>query len=407
MRAGVIMTDVRTIIHLDLDAFFCAIEEQRDPSLRGKPFAVGGRPEGRGVVASASYTARRFGVRSALPMAQAIRMCPALLIVPPHFSDYRAASQQVMELLHALTPLVEQISIDEAFLDLSARAEPGIVLAHQLQALIRDSLGLSCSLGIATNKLVAKIATDVGKGMVRSGKMPFAICEVAPGTEAEFLSSLPTSALWGVGPKTEQRLAALGMHTIGDIAAWPADDLARRFGQHGEELAQRSRGVDSRPIVTERAAKSISQETTFAHDVADRQLLEQIIRQQAADIGHKLRRYDLLGTTVKLKIRWPDFSTPTRQITLPQPTDEDEVLADAALRLFRQIWPQGQLVRLIGVGVSGLGSPPRQLLLWDGPSPEEIARQARVQTALAAIQARFGSGMMRRASELDDPQATG
>jgi len=399
------MSSLRTIIHLDLDAFFCAVEEQRDPSLRGKPFAVGGRPESRGVVSSASYAARQFGVRSAMPMARAVRLCPDLLVVPSNFSAYRAASQQVMERLHRLTPLVAQISIDEAFLDVTALGEPGDVLAARLQATIRDDLALSCSLGVATNKLVAKIATDVGKSLVRSGKIPQAICVVPPGDEAAFLAPLPATALWGVGPKTAEKLSELGMHTIGDIAAWPAADLARRFGQHGDDLARRARGIDDRPIVTERATKSISQETTFARDVTDRALLERTLREQASEIAQKLRREDLMGTTIKLKIRWPDFTTPTRQLTLPQPTDEPEVITEAALRLFGQIWTSEQAVRLIGVGVSGLGAPPRQLSLWDvppAPTPEQLARQQRVEAALAAIQARFGVGAVRRASEMEE-----
>jgi DNA polymerase-4 len=399
------MTSVRRIIHLDLDAFFCAVEEQRDPTLRGRPFAVGGRPERRGVVASASYMARKFGVHSAMPMAQAARRCPELMIVPPNFAAYRAASQQVMARLHALTLLVEQISIDEAFLDVTALGEPGDMLAAQLQTTIRKELALSCSLGVATNKLVAKVATDVGKSLVRSGKMPQAICVVPPGDEAAFLAPLPTTALWGVGPRTAEKLTNLGIHTIGEIAAWPAADLARRFGQHGDDLGRRARGIDDRPIVTERAAKSISQETTFARDVTDRTTLEHTLHEQATTIAQKLRRDDLVGTTVKLKIRWPDFTTPTRQLTLAQPTDDGEEIAEAALRLFHQIWPGGQAVRLIGVGVSGLGAPSRQLSLWDtppAPTPEEIARQQRVQTALAAIQARFGVGAVRRASELGE-----
>jgi DNA polymerase IV len=400
------VTAVRTIIHLDLDAFFCAVEQQRDPTLHDKPFAVGGRPEHRGVVASASYAARQFGVRSAMPMAHAVRLCPDLQVVPPNFSAYRAASQQVMEQLHLLTPLVEQISIDEAFLDMTALAEPGDVLAARLQATIRDELSLSCSLGVASNKLVAKVATDVGKGLARSGKMPQAICVVPPGDEAAFLAPLPATALWGVGPRTAEKLAALGIHTIGDMAAWPAPDLARRFGQHGEDLARRARGIDDRPIVTERAAKSISQETTFARDVTDQAFLEQTLRAQATAIAQKLRRDDLMGTTVKLKIRWPDFTTPTRQMTLAQPTDEPEVIAEAALRLFDQIWTGEQAVRLIGVGISDLGSPPRQLSLWDipaAPTPEEQARRKRVETALAAIQARFGAGVVRRGNEVAEP----
>jgi DNA polymerase-4 len=398
------MTTTRTIIHVDLDQFFCAVEEQRDPTLRGTPFAVGGRPEGRGVVASASYAARAFGVRSAMPMAHAVRLCPELTVVRPNFPAYRAASQQVMERLHALTELVEQISIDEAFLDVSALGEAGEQVARRLQAAIRHELGLSCSIGVATNKLVAKIATDVGKGMARSGALPSAICVVPPCEEAAFLAPLPASALWGVGPKTADKLAGMGILTIGDIAAWPPEDLARRFGQHGEDLTRRARGQDDRPIVTERAAKSISQETTFAHDVRDRARLEQTLRAQAQEVAAKLQRKGLMGTAVKLKIRWPNFTTPTRQLTLAQPTDEAETIVEAALRLFNQIWPERQPVRLIGVGVSGLGTPPRQLSLWDAPTPEEQARQARLRAALAAVQARFGKDVARRASELGEEE---
>jgi DNA polymerase IV len=395
----------RTIIHLDLDAFFCAVEQQHDSSLAGKPFAVGGKPESRGVVSSASYAARRFGIHSAMPMAQAVRLCPELIVVRPNFPAYRAASREVMARLHALTPLVEQISIDEAFLDVTALGTPGDVLAAALQQTIRNELALSCSLGVATNKLVAKIATDVGKSLVRSGAMPQAICVVPPGDEAAFLAPLPTTALWGVGPKTAEKLAMLGIHTIGDIAAWPVADLQRRFGQHGEDLARRARGIDERPIVTERAAKSISQETTFARDVTEQATLERVLREQAAELAEKLRRNDIVASTVKLKIRWPDFTTPTRQLTLPQPTDEAAQIAEAALRLFRQIWTREQPVRLIGVGVSGLGSVPHQMSLWDAPfapTPAETARQARMQAALAAIQERFGAGVIRRASELGD-----
>jgi DNA polymerase IV len=338
-------------------------------------------------------------------MAHAVRLCPDLIVVRPNFPAYRAASKEVMARLHALTPLVEQISIDEAFLDASALHEDGHMLASQLQQTIRDELGLSCSLGVASNKLVAKIATDVGKSLVRSGAMPQAICVVPPGEEATFLAPLPTSALWGVGPKTAEKLARMGIHTIGEIAAWPPADLARRFGQHGEDLARRARGIDDRPIVTERAAKSISQETTFTSDVSDQATLERTLREQASALAEKLRREDVVASTVKLKIRWPDFTTPTRQLTLPQPTDDGAQIADAALRLFRQIWTHEQPVRLIGVGVSGFSSAPRQLSLWDAPAaptPVELARKQRMQAALAAIQQRFGAGVVRRASELGE-----
>jgi DNA polymerase-4 len=357
----------RTIIHLDLDAFFCAVEEQRDPALRGLPFAVGGTPERRGVVASCSYPARAFGVRSAMPMARAVTLCPDLVVLPPHFAAYRAASVQVMERLHALTPLVEQLSIDEAFLDVSDLAAPGDVLARQLQATIADELGLPCSLGVATNKLVAKIATGVGKRQARTEGTgyPNALYVVPPGEEAAFLAPLPAATLWGVGPKTAERLASLGIHTIGDLAAWPEADLVQRFGKHGADLARHARGIDERPVVTSRERKSISKEQTFARDVRDAARLRQTIREQAAAVATALQRKQVRGTTVKLKLRWADFTTLTRQATLPRATDQETPIVTAALRLLDQAWDGRRAVRLVGVGVSGFGERYEQLSLWE------------------------------------------
>lgn len=359
----------RTIIHLDLDAFFCAVEEQRDSSLAGRPFAVGGSAEGRGVIATCSYAARRFGVRSAMPTAKALRLCPRLMLLPPRFSAYSAASRGVMARLRALSPLVEQISIDEAFLDATGLPEPGAMIARRLQAAIREELGLPCSLGVATNKLVAKIATDVGKGAARSDGPPNAVQVVPPGEEAAFLAPLPVGALWGVGPKTAARLHELGMQTIGDIARWPEADLARRFGKMGAELSCRARGIDDRPLVTHRAAKSISKETTFAHDLRDEPALRAELESLARGVGEQLRRSGLRGSTVKLKLRWPDFTTLSRQAALRLPTDRDEAITAASQRLFDAVWASGRPVRLLGVGVSGLepaGVPRlRQLCLWD------------------------------------------
>jgi len=208
----------RQIIHLDLDAFYCAVEEQRDPSLQGKPFAVGGRPEGRGVVSSCSYAARKKGVRSAMPMARAIQLCPELVIVPPHFDLYRPASRRVMSKVRELSHLVEQISIDEAFIDVTELPEDAEILGRRLQTEIRDELRLPSSLGIATNKLVAKISNDVGKSKAKKGVPPNAITVVPPGKEAEFLAPLPVEMLWGVGPKTAERLALMNVKTIGELA---------------------------------------------------------------------------------------------------------------------------------------------------------------------------------------------
>ncbi|MBI4733060.1 MAG: DNA polymerase IV, partial [Chloroflexi bacterium] len=239
---------MRTILHLDLDAFFCAVEELHDPSLRGKAFAVGGRPEERGVVASCSYAARRFGVRSAMPTSRALRLCPELLIISHHRGDYGEMSEKVMECLHNLSPWVEQISIDEAFVDISGLGDPASV-AHKVQSEVRGGLGLPCSVGIASNKLVAKIATEVGKKSGRKGEAPNALTVVPPGTEAAFLDSLPADMLWGVGPKTGAKLAGYGVKTIGDLARRPEADLIRWFGVNGGEMWRHARGLDERPIV--------------------------------------------------------------------------------------------------------------------------------------------------------------
>jgi DNA polymerase-4 len=382
----------RTILHLDLDAFFCAVEELHDPSLRGKAFAVGGRPEERGVVASCSYAARKFGVHSAMPMSRALRICPGLLIVSHHFGNYGEMSEQVMERLHDLSPLVQQISIDEAFVDISDLHEPPELIAHRLQKRVNDELGLPCSVGVATNKLVAKIATEVGKKTAKKESPPNAVTVVPPGKESAFLDPLEASMLWGVGPKTSAKLAEIGIKTIGDIAHHPAQDLARRFGENGRDLARRARGVDESPVSSGHEIKSVSQETTFARDVRDDKQLADTVRKLSAQVGHRLRKAGIAGTTVKLKLRWPDFTTLTRQVTLTQPTDQDEEIYHLALDLMAKVRPIGKPVRLIGVGVSGLGAPLRQLELWDTGSE----KSHRLQEALDTVRARFGDKAIQR-----------
>jgi len=382
----------RTILHLDLDAFYCAVEENRDPGLRGKPFAVGGKPSERGVVSSCSYAARAFGVRSAMPMSRALRACPGLIIVSGHHRLYSEASKQVMELLNTVTPLVEQISIDEAFLDISDLSDSPDRIARGLQAGIRDELGLPSSIGIAPNKLVAKIATDVGKKSAAKGKPPFALTIVPSGKEAEFLSPLPAEMLWGVGPKTSARLSELGIHTIGDIARWPEAELVRLFGENGREMAKHAKGRDERPVVTEREIKSISQEVTFSRDVRDDKSIEKTLTDLSAQVGRRLRKNELAGTTIKLKIRWPDFTTLTRQVTLPGTTNQDSEIAKTALGLLRKIRKPGQAVRLIGVGVSGLGEPMRQLELWDTDSEKE----RKLQEVVDGLREKYGNHAIKR-----------
>lgn len=377
---------MHTIMHLDLDAYFCAVEELDDPSLQGKPFAVGGRPDQRGVVSSCSYASRALGIHSAMPMSLAIRRCPDLLIVDPRHSRYSEMSRQVMGRLHDLSPLVEQISIDEAFVDISELREPVEQTARRVQQEIWDDLGLPCSIGIAVNKLVAKIATETGKKAARGSGYPRAITVVAPGREAEFLAPLPAAMLWGVGKKTEAVLAGLGMHTIGDIARRPESDLIQHFGKNGYDLSRHARGIDDRPVVVEHEVKSISQEVTFGHDVSDDQVIDSTLKSLSARVAHTLRQDKLAGKTVKLKLRWPDFTTLTRQTTLPAPTDQENDIYETALALLRKIRSPGQAVRLIGVGISGLGVPVYQMELWDQSSE----KQRKLQVVLDELQEKFG-----------------
>jgi len=395
----------RTILHLDLDAFFCAVEELDDPTLRGKPFAVGGRPEERGVVASCSYAARAIGIHSAMPMGQALRLCPSLRIVAQQREKYSEMSQQVMARLKQLSPLVEQISIDEAFVDLSdlcsdskvgrsskiAAIDSATDLARQLQKQILDELRLPCSIGVASNKLVAKIATEVGKHAARGPSYPSALTAVPAGSEAEFLAPLPVSMLWGVGPKTEKRLSELGVHTIGQLAEMEAATLARLFGENGRELARHAQGRDERPVITEHTAKSISQEIPVARDLGDDKRLETTLKELSAEVGQNLRHERLAGTTIKLKLRWPDFTTLTRQTTLPAPTALDDEIYAAALKLLRQVREKGQAVRLLGVGVSHLGPPVRQMELWGQSEKTHKLRQV-----LDELQEKYGKQIIDR-----------
>lgn len=386
----------RVILHLDLDAFYCAVEEKYDPSLVGKAFAVGGDAQQRGVVASCSYPARVFGVRSAMPMSQALRLCPELLVISRRDDAYSRASKAVMALLHQLTPLVEQLSIDEAFLDVTGIQEPPDVIAHELQQKITDACGLPASIGVASNKLVAKIANNIGKARNNTPHPPRAIEVVPAGSEATFLAPLPIRELWGVGPKTADNLRSLGMHTIGDIAAQSQQKMLHHFGKHGYEMWQRANGIDTRPVETEREAKSISKEVTFTHDINEAGELKRTLRQLAEGVGRRLRTSNLAGATITLKLRWPDFTTITRQTTLPHATQDDALIVQTAVDLFEQHW-NGQYVRLIGVGISNFEAPQRQLAMWE---TAEDKRQRKLQATLDDLHQRFGDGTIKRGSNV-------
>ncbi len=317
------MAKTRKILHLDLDAFFCAVEEQLNPALRGQAIAVGGQPDERGVVASASYPARKYGVRSAMPMAQALRLCPQLIVVKPTRGVYSQRSRAVMAILRDTAPDVEPLSIDEAFLDVTILPEPIEEIARSLQARISDELDLPCSLGGATNKLLAKTANTVGKARQAGDDPPRAITIVPAGGEAAFLAPLPIQRLWGVGPKTAETLQNLGLTTVGDVTAWSEAALVARLGKLGADLWRRAQGIDFRPVHVARGAKSISKEVTFTEDIADGDELKLTLRRLADGVGRQARKTGLAGATVKIKLRLSDFATLSRQLTLDQPTDLD------------------------------------------------------------------------------------
>ena len=348
----------RWIIHADLDAFFASVEQLDNPELRGRPVVVGAPPQSRGVVAAASYEARAFGVRSAMPMATALRLCPEAVRVPPRFERYAEISRRVMEIFRHWTPLVEPVSLDEAFLDVTEAVESESssagrdveAIAGAIKARVRDEVGLTVSVGAASSRSVAKIASDLGK--------PDGLLVVPPGTERQFLAPLPVRSLWGVGPKTAERLASEQITTIGELAERPLEWARRLFGERGLYLLQMARGVDDSAVAVERETKSVSSETTFARDVGDRGALEASLRELAQETAERLRRHGLKGRTVKVKLRLADFTTFTRQITLPHPTDTtDTIYREAARLLAREVTdapdgPSARRFRLLGVGVS-------------------------------------------------------
>jgi len=386
----------RKILHLDLDAFFCAVEELKDASLAGKAFAVGGSANHRGVISSCSYPARKKGVHSAMPTGQALRLCPELILVSSGYGDYSAKSNEVMAILRNVSGLVEQISVDEAFIDISDLPESSEIIARRIQAEVLHKTGLPCSIGGATNKLIAKIATDQGKARSRSGSYPRAILVVPPGQESTFLAPLKTSAMWGVGPKFEAALSNAGMHTIGDIAARDPKELERLFGKYGNDLHAHAQGIDNRTLSLEHEAKSISQETTFARDTADPLQLKRTLHELSAKVAYRMRQEDVCARVVRLKIRWSDFSTHTRQERLEHPTDQDGVIYSAVEKLWHNIWTEGQPVRLIGVGGSDLVETAHQMSLWDTPNEKE----RKLLEALDELQEKYGKQTVRRASKL-------
>jgi len=387
---------VRKIMHLDLDAFFCSVEELLDPNLKGKAFAVGGRPDKRGVVASCSYAARVHGVRSAMPMARALQLLPTLLIISGRHGLYGEYSDKVMAILHDISPLVEEVSIDEAFIDVTDMAEEPELIARMLQSQIEIRLGLPCSIGVASNKLVAKIANNFGKGAKRGSQAPRAITVVPAGEEAAFLAPLKIQMMWGVGPKSSERLNALGIKTIGDVARMPESELVQLFGKYGAEMHVHARGIDNSPICLEHEVKSISNETTFEYDLVDEAQLMEVLLGLSEKVGSRLRKKGLAGDIIHIKMRYADFSTFTRQTHLSTMTDQDSEIYKAASQLFLSNWKREKAIRLLGVGVSGLDVPAIQLGLFDC----DTERERKLLETVDALKERYGKGIIRRASQL-------
>ena len=339
----------RKIIHLDMDAFYASVEQRDDPSLRGKPVAVGGSPESRGVVAASSYEARKFGVKSAMPMARAVRLCPELLIVRPDFARYRAASQKVMAILRDCTPLVEPLSLDEAYLDVTENlwGEPlATSVAKKLKARIREELSLTASAGVAPNKFLAKIASGWQK--------PDGLTVIPPEKVEGFLQKLPVEALWGVGPVTAKKLRALGIQRLVDVREFDEISLARAVGSLAAWLKRLSIGDDPREVKPDRPWKSISAETTYAEDLKELKEMRAEVDRLARRVAASLEKKKLRARTVTLKLRYSDFTTVTRSHTAPSPTCDAGQFAARAIVLLERTDAARRPVRLLGVGSHGL-----------------------------------------------------
>ena len=338
----------RAIIHADFDAFYASVEQRDDPSIAGKPVLVGGSAERRGVVASASYEAREFGIRSAMPMSMAMRLCPYAIRRAPRFDVYRQVSKQVMNIFREITPLVEPLSLDEAYLDVTDHetkkyAPP--LIARDLKRRIENELNLTISVGVATSKSVAKIASELDK--------PNGLTVVRPGTEPRFLSPLAVERMWGIGPKTRHKLNSIGIETIGDLAKNEHDWFRENFGSNGESLRLMCLGIDDRPVNVKRIRKSYSSETTLTEDTDDPETLREVVSRLSHDVGRSLMANGMSGKTVKLKLRSSDFLTFTRQKSFTEAIHLSSEVAEIALDLLKRELTVGEKFRLVGVGVSG------------------------------------------------------
>lgn len=384
----------RTILHADMDAFYASVEQRDAPALRGQPVAVGG-PARRGVVAAASYEARRFGVKSAMPVARALELCPELHVIHPRFEVYQAISERVFAILASYSPLVEPLSLDEAFVDLTGTERlhgDALEVARAIKARVRGELELVVSVGVGPNKLCAKIASDLGK--------PDGLVVVHAEEARAFLHPLPVGRLFGVGKVTEERLHELGIRTVAELAAWPRDTLRAKLGSLGDELWQQAQAEDERAVVADRPPESIGAEDTFAHDLLGLEELEPRVREQAERVARRLRADGFRARVVVLKVKTADFALRTRRRSLVRATSDAAVIHRVACELLRKLHPGLGPVRLTGVTAGALeaGAAPVQLSLEAEPAQEE--RGESLGRTLDEISARFGEGALVRGSAI-------
>ena len=382
------------IIHVDMDAIFAAIEVRDNPQYKGLPVIIGGDPRRdlRSVVSTASYEARKFGIHSAMPLMQAYRLCPQGVFLRGRMGRYGEVSRQIMAIFARYTPLVEPLSVDEAFLDVSGCQ--GLFgspeeIADRIQGDIENELQLTASVGVAPNKFLAKLASDLEK--------PRGLTIIRPKEVGAVLGPLPVEKLWGVGEKTAVKLRTMGIGTVGALAAMPEKMLVAAFGKSGADLWRLARGEDFRPVETGREAKSISRETTFPRDVTDMEKLRAVLLELAEDVACSLRASRLLAGTVTLKLRYGNFETITRQGPLPAPACLTRPIYNKALELLARVNPQGRGIRLVGVGSGGLvdSRETRQLSLFDD---RDRARDEKIAEAIDRVSSRFGSGVVKRAA---------
>lgn len=384
------------ILHIDMDAFYASVEEMDDPSLKGKPVVVGGAAR-RGVVSAASYEARKYGVRSAMSMMEAMRLCPRAIVVPPRMDRYSEVSRQIFSIFHRFTPLVEGLSVDEAFLDVEASRSlfgDGATIAKKIKTAIREELGLVASAGVAPNKFIAKIASDFGK--------PDGLCVVEESDVVTFLSPLPIERMWGVGPKTAPKLHALGLHTFADIARSEPHVLEGLIGSWGLEIRALARGEDFRAVNPGREAKSISGEETYERDLFGREAIEGTLLRHASRVAQRMLAESLEARTITVKLKYGDFSLVTRRTTLPEPVSDTSSLYEAACALLDRC-DVSRGVRLTGLGVSSLTERGSSRTLFVDMRAKKFEK---LEEVVAKAHAKFGERMLERARLVTVEKAT-